>query len=235
MAKKSIRDLNVESRKVLVRCDFNVPLDSDGQITDDTRIQGALPTIEHLVKAGARVILCSHLGRPDGERKAEFSLAPVAARLGELLGKEVAFADDCIGDAAASAANALGNGDVLLLENVRFHKEETANDPAFAAQLAALADAFVNDAFGTAHRAHASTAGVAEHLDDCAMGLLMERELKYLKDELASPAAPFVVILGGKKVSDKRHRRALRQSRHHPHRRRHAIRLPQGTGARHRR
>ena len=203
MAKKSIRDLKLEGRKVLVRCDFNVPQDSEGNITDDTRIEGALPTIEHLVKAGARVILCSHLGRPGGERNEKFTLRPVAARLGESLGVEVAFVEDCIGEAAASAAEDLGNGDVLLLENVRFYKEETANDPEFAGKLAAVADVFVNDAFGTAHRAHASTAGVAAHVDDCAMGFLMERELKYLKDELADPAAPFVVILGGKKVSDK--------------------------------
>jgi phosphoglycerate kinase len=203
MAKKSIRDLDLEGRKVLVRCDFNVPQDSEGNITDDTRIEGALPTIEYLVKAGARVILCSHLGRPGGEKNEKYTLRPVAVRLAESLGVKVAFVEDCIGDSVAAAAEDLGNGDILLLENVRFYKEETANDPEFAGQLAAVADVFVNDAFGTAHRAHASTAGVAAHVDDCAMGLLMERELKYLKDELADPASPFVVILGGKKVSDK--------------------------------
>ena len=202
MAKKTIRDIDLVGRKVLVRCDFNVPL-KDSVISDDTRITGALPTIKHLIESGARVILCSHLGRPGGERKPEFTLQPVAARLGELLGKEVNFADDCVGDGVAAAAEDLGNGDVLLLENVRFYKEETANDPAFAEQLAAVAEVYVNDAFGTAHRAHASTAGVAAHVDDCVMGFLMERELKYLKEELDGPASPFVVILGGKKVSDK--------------------------------
>jgi 3-phosphoglycerate kinase len=202
MAKKTIRDLELKGRKVLVRCDFNVPL-KDGAITDDTRITGAIPTIQHLVDSGARVILCSHLGRPGGERNEEFTLAPVAARLGELLGKPVAFASDCVGDGVADAANTLGDGDVLLLENVRFYKEETANDTDFAKQLADVADVYVNDAFGTAHRAHASTAGVADHVEDAVMGLLMERELKYLKEELESPEKPFVVILGGKKVSDK--------------------------------
>ena len=202
MAKKTIRDLELSGRKVLVRCDFNVPL-KDGKITDDTRITGVLPTIRHLVEQGARVILCSHLGRPGGERNDEFTLAPVAERLGELLGKGVAFAGDCIGDGVADAANTLGDGDVLLLENVRFYKQETDNDADFAKQLAAVAEVYVNDAFGTAHRAHASTAGVADHVDDSVMGFLMERELKYLKEELESPARPFVVILGGKKVSDK--------------------------------
>ena len=202
MAKKTIRDLELSGRKVLVRCDFNVPL-KDGAITDDTRITGALPTIQHLVEQGARVILCSHLGRPGGEKNPEFTLAPVAVRLGELLGKPVGFASDCVGDEVAAAAGELGDGDVLLLENVRFYKEETANDPAFAAKLADVAEVYVNDAFGTAHRAHASTAGVAEHVDDSVMGFLMERELKYLKEELENPEKPFVVILGGKKVSDK--------------------------------
>ena len=202
MAKKTIRDLELSGRKVLVRCDFNVPL-KDGAITDDTRITGALPTIQHLVEQGARVILCSHLGRPGGEKNPEFTLAPVAVRLGELLGKPVGFASDCVGDEVAAAAGELGDGDVLLLENVRFYKEETANDPAFAAKLADVAEVYVNDAFGTAHRAHASTAGVADHVDDSVMGFLMERELKYLKEELENPEKPFVVILGGKKVSDK--------------------------------
>lgn len=202
MPKKTIRDLELAGRKVLVRCDFNVPL-KDGAITDDTRISGAIPTIQYLIEHGARVILCSHLGRPGGERNEEFSLAPVAKRLGELLGKDVRFADDCIGERVVAAANELGDGDVLLLENVRFYKEETANDSAFAGKLAAVAEVYVNDAFGTAHRAHASTAGVADHVDDSVMGFLMERELKYLKEELENPAKPFVVILGGKKVSDK--------------------------------
>ncbi len=202
MAKKTIRDLDLAGRKALVRCDFNVPL-KDGAITDDTRITGALPTIRHLAEAGARVVLCSHLGRPKGQRNPEFSLAPVATRLGELLGSSVRFVGDCVGHEVEQAANDLGNGDVLLLENVRFYQEETDNDPEFAAKLATVADVYVNDAFGTAHRAHASTAGVAAHVDDCVMGFLMERELKYLKEELESPAKPFVVILGGKKVSDK--------------------------------
>lgn len=202
MAKKTIRDLELKGRKVLVRCDFNVPLKA-GAITDDTRITGAIPTIKHLVEAGAKVILCSHLGRPGGEKNSEFTLAPVATRLGELLGKDIAFASDCVGAEVADAANGLADGDVLLLENVRFYKEETANDSDFAKKLADVADVYVNDAFGTAHRAHASTAGVADHVDDSVMGFLMERELKYLKEELESPAKPFVVILGGKKVSDK--------------------------------
>ncbi|MGI9242123.1 MAG: phosphoglycerate kinase [Verrucomicrobiales bacterium] len=202
MAKKTIRDLELKGRKVLVRCDFNVPL-KDGAITDDTRITGAIPTIEFLVNAGARVILCSHLGRPGGQRDDAFTLAPVAQRLGELLGKGVGFADDCVGETVVAAAEGLADGDVLLLENVRFYKEETANDAEFAKQLASVADVYVNDAFGTAHRAHASTAGVANYVDESVMGLLMERELKYLKEELESPAKPFVVILGGKKVSDK--------------------------------
>ena len=202
MAKKTIRDIELKGRKALVRCDFNVPL-KGGAITDDTRITGALPTIKHLVEAGVKVILCSHLGRPGGEKNPEFTLAPVAARLGELLGKEVKFASDCIGSEVADAAGQMADGDVLLLENVRFYKEETANDADFAKKLADVADVYVNDAFGTAHRAHASTAGVADHVDESVMGFLMERELKYLKEELESPAKPFVVILGGKKVSDK--------------------------------
>ena len=208
MAKKTIRDIDLSGRKVLVRCDFNVPL-KDGAITDDTRITGALPTIQHLVEAGARVVLCSHMGRPAKEREAgrdpkqTLTLKPVAERLSELLGSEVRFVDDCVGHEVQQAANDLGNGDVLLLENVRLYDEETANDDAFAANLATVADVYVNDAFGTAHRAHASTAGVADHVDDCAMGFLMERELKYLSGELEDPAHPFVVILGGKKVSDK--------------------------------
>lgn len=206
MAKLSIQNLNVEGKRVLVRVDFNVPLkDSDGKrvITDDTRIRAALPSIEHLTKNGARVVLMSHLGRPKGERKEEFSLKPTAERLGELIDAPVAFADDCIGDEATSAVDQLENGQILLLENVRYYNEETANDPSFAAKLAAHGDIFVNDAFGTAHRAHASTAGVTDHIDSCAMGFLVERELKYLQDELREPKRPFLVIMGGAKVSDK--------------------------------
>ncbi|MEM9479023.1 MAG: phosphoglycerate kinase [Verrucomicrobiota bacterium] len=206
MAKKTIRDLEVSGKTVLVRVDFNVPLkDNEGQqvITDDTRIRAALPTINHLSEAGAKVVLMSHLGRPKGEKANEFSLKPAADRLGELIEANVKFVDDCVGDVAGNAIENLETGEVLVLENVRFYSEETANDHAFAAQLAEHAEVFVNDAFGTAHRAHASTAGVTAHVSDTAIGLLMERELKYLQDELADPARPFVVILGGKKVSDK--------------------------------
>jgi phosphoglycerate kinase len=206
MAKKTIRDLQLADKTVLVRVDFNVPLkDEDGRrvITDDTRIQGALPTIKHLVEQNARVILMSHLGRPEGGRDAALSLEPAATRLGELIDAKVSFVSDCIGEDVAAAVQALNDGDVLVLENLRFHKEETANDDAFAAKLGALAHVFVNDAFGTAHRAHASTAGVVAHVSDSAMGFLMERELKYLSDELESPERPFLVIMGGAKVSDK--------------------------------
>lgn len=207
MAKLNVQDLDVAGKRVLVRVDFNVPLkeqeDGSRAITDTTRIEGALTTIKHLVDAGAKVILMSHLGRPKGERVAKYSLAPVAAKLGGFLGKSVAFADDCVGESVEAAVAGLGAGDVLLLENLRFHSEEEKNDEAFAASLAKLADVYVNDAFGTAHRAHASTAGVASHVDQAAAGFLLQRELKYLKDELASPEGPFVVIMGGKKVSDK--------------------------------
>ncbi|MEM7147037.1 MAG: phosphoglycerate kinase [Verrucomicrobiota bacterium] len=203
MAKKTIRDLDVAGKRVLVRVDFNVPLDEAGKITDDTRIRAALPTIEFLSEAGAKVVLMSHLGRPKGERKPEFSLKPVAERLGELISAKVSFAEDCVGDVVEAAVAGLGDGDVLLLENVRFYKEETENDPGFAERLAKLGDVYVNDAFGTAHRAHASTAGVAAYLPESAMGFLMEKELKYLQEELEEPARPFVVIMGGAKVSDK--------------------------------
>lgn len=202
MAIQSIQDVNLAGKRVLVRCDFNVPL-KDGAVSDDSRIVAALPTLRHLVEQGARVILCSHLGRPKGERKTEFSLAPVAADLGSKLGRPVALLPDCIGPEVESAVAALNDGDVALLENVRFHAGETDNDPAFAAELAKLADAYVNDAFGTAHRAHASTAGVAAHLSPCVCGLLIEKELAYLGDQTASPERPFTVILGGAKVSDK--------------------------------
>ncbi len=203
MAKRTVRDLDVKGRRVLVRVDFNVPLDEAQAITDDTRIRAAIPTIEYLVGEGARVILMSHLGRPKGERKAEFSLKPAAERLGALLSAKVSFVDECVGSKAAEAVGALGEGEILLLENVRFHAEETQNDADFAKQLAAHGDVYVNDAFGTAHRAHASTAGVADHIGECGMGFLMERELKYLREELEDPARPFLVILGGAKVSGK--------------------------------
>ena len=203
MPKKTIRDISLSGRKVLVRCDFNVPLDGDGNITDDTRIDGAVPTIKYLLDNGSKVILCSHLGRPGGERNPDFSLKIVATRLGQLIGKNVSFVEDCVGEKVNEVIEDLSEGEVLLLENVRFYKEETENDEAFSRQLSELTDVYVNDAFGTAHRAHASTAGVASHVGECAMGFLLERELKYLQEELKDPARPFVVILGGKKVSDK--------------------------------
>ncbi|MBS0657587.1 MAG: phosphoglycerate kinase [Verrucomicrobia bacterium] len=204
--KLSLRDLDVNDRAVLVRVDFNVPLEAkDGiqAITDDTRIRETLPTIKNLRDRGARVILCAHLGRPKGKPTPEYSLEPVAQHLSKLIGAPVAFAKDCVGPQTEALANTLKAGDVLLLENLRFHAEEEKNDPAFAQQLAKLAELYVNDAFGAAHRAHASTAGVAGYVKQAAMGLLMEKELQYLQGELANPNRPFVVILGGAKVSDK--------------------------------
>lgn len=202
MNKKTIRDIDVAGKRVLVRVDFNVPLDKAGRITDDTRIRAVLPTIEYLRNKGAKVILCSHLGRPKGKVAEEFRLTPVAKRLSELLGTTVVKTDDCIGSDAERVAAAMKPGDVILLENLRFHAEEEANDPGFAKQLAALADVYVNDAFGTAHRAHASTEGVTHFLPSVA-GFLMERELTFLGKALAEPTRPFVAILGGAKVSDK--------------------------------
>ncbi len=199
--KKTIEDIDVSSKKVLVRCDFNVPL-QDGVITNDKRIMSALPTIEYLIKNNAKVILCSHLGRPKGEFKPEFSLAPVAARLSEILGKEVKMAKDVIGDSAKSLADSLNDGDVMILENVRFHKEETANDEEFSKALASLADVFVNDAFGTAHRAHSSTTGVATFLP-AVCGYLIQKELDFMNSAIEVPKRPLVAILGGAKVSDK--------------------------------
>lgn len=204
--KLSLRDLDVRNRAVLVRVDFNVPLEEkDGAqtISDDTRIRETLPTIEFLRERGAKVILMAHLGRPKGTPTPKYSLRPIAHQLAELLHAPVDFASDCVGAEAEAKVAALAPGGLLLLENLRFHAEEEANDEGFAKRLSRLADIYVNDAFGAAHRAHASTAGVAAHVKQAAMGLLMEKELKYLQGELAKPARPFVVILGGSKVSDK--------------------------------
>ena len=203
MAKKTIEDIQVSGKKVLVRCDFNVPLDENKMITDENRIRGALPTIKYLMEHGARVILCSHLGRPKGEFNMKYSLKPVADRLSQLLGKEVPLAKDVIGEDAHRLADALKDGDAMLLENVRFHKEEEKNDPEFAAQLASLAEMYVNDAFGTAHRAHASTEGVTHYLHPSVAGYLIGKELSIMGKALEDPARPFVAILGGAKVSDK--------------------------------
>jgi len=199
--KKTIRDVDVKSKRVLVRVDFNVPI-REGVVDDDTRIRAALPTLEYLLKRGAALILCSHLGRPKEGPDPKFSLKPVADHLSKLLGKSVAFAKDCIGPVAEEAAKALKPGDVLLLENTRFHPQEEKNDPGMAKQLAVLAEIYVNDAFGSAHRAHASTEGVAEFLPSVA-GFLMEREIQYLGQAIANPAKPFVAILGGAKIGDK--------------------------------
>ncbi len=201
--KKTIEDIDVKGKKVLARCDFNVPL-KDGEITNDKRIVAALPTIKYLVENGAKVILCSHLGRPKGEYKPEFSLAPVAARLSEYLGKEVKLAEDenVVGENAKAMAAALEDGDVMLLENVRYRKEETKNEENFSKELASLADIFVNDAFGTAHRAHCSTTGVAAYLP-AVCGYLIQKEIEFMGGALADPKRPLVAILGGAKVSDK--------------------------------
>jgi len=203
MAKLSIDNLNVRGKNVLMRVDFNVPLDDDRTITDDLRIRAALPSIKKVLADGGRAILCSHLGRPKGQRKEEFSLKPVAEHLTSLLGQSVRFANDCIGDDVLAMKEALQDGEVLLLENLRFHAGETGNDDAFAAELAKGCDCYINDAFGTAHRAHASTAGVTTHFDQCAAGYLMLKELKYLGDALENPQRPFVAILGGAKISGK--------------------------------
>lgn len=198
---RTLSDLEVEGRKVLLRVDFNVPI-ANGKVGDDSRIRAALPTIEALLERNAAVILCSHLGRPKGSRDPKLSLRPVATRLAELIHRPVAFAEDCVGKPARSAAADLQPGQLLLLENTRFHPEEKANDPAFAQQLADLAEAYVNDAFGSAHRAHASTEGVA-HLLPSAAGLLIEKELKFLSESLQEPERPYLAVLGGAKISDK--------------------------------
>jgi phosphoglycerate kinase len=199
--KKTIRDVDFDGKRVLVRVDFNVPI-KDGQVGDDTRIRAALPTLQYLLDHGASLVLCSHLGRPKGEPKPEFSLRPVAAHLSDLIGKHVSFAEDCIGPVAEGAAVGLKPGEVLLLENTRFHAGETKNDPEMSRQLASLADLYVNDAFGSAHRAHASTEGVA-HLLPAVAGFLMEKEIQYLGQAIADPKRPFIAILGGAKISDK--------------------------------
>ena len=202
MNKKTIRDIDLKGKRVLVRCDFNVPMDENQNITDNRRIVAALPTIKYLIEQECKIVLCSHLGRPKGEFKKEFSLAPVAAELSKQLGQEVLMATDVIGENAKTLAENLKPGQVMLIENVRFHKEETENDPEFAKQLANFGEVFVNDAFGTAHRAHASTEGVAHYLP-AVSGFLIEKELKFLGEALENPERPFMAILGGSKVSDK--------------------------------
>jgi phosphoglycerate kinase len=219
MKKLSIRDLDLRSKRVFIRVDFNVPI-KDGRVDDDTRIRAAIPTINYATAHGARVILASHLGRPKGQRVDKYSLAPVHQRLEELLGmpaekvvvdspigaptpSSISFAEDCVGEKARAAVDDLKDGDVLLLENLRFHPEEEKNDESFAKELASLCDVYVNDAFGAAHRAHASTAGITKFVKQSAAGLLMEKELDYLGRVIESPEHPFVAILGGAKVSDK--------------------------------
>ncbi|MBD3403104.1 phosphoglycerate kinase [candidate division GN15 bacterium] len=203
MDKVSVSDINFRGRKVLVRVDFNVPLNDQQEITDDRRIRAALPTLKKIIDDGGMVIACSHLGRPKGKFVAEMSLRPVATRLADLLGKEVTFAEDCVGPEAANVVDKMQPGDCVLLENLRFHKAETENDEEFAKKLASLADIYVNDAFGSAHRAHASTEGVARLFNQAVAGFLMEKELAYLGDALAEPKRPFAAILGGAKISGK--------------------------------
>jgi len=202
MPKLSVKDLDLKGRRLFIRVDFNVPV-KDGKVDDDSRIRASLPTIQYAIEHGARVILASHLGRPKGQRVDKYSLRPVAEHLSRLLERPVAFADDCIGEAAESVVASLGDGDVALLENLRFHAEEEKNDDGFAKQLASLCDLYVNDAFGTAHRAHASTVGITRHVLKAAAGFLMEKELEYLGRVVNNPEHPFVSILGGAKVSDK--------------------------------
>ena len=203
--KVSVEDIEVKGKKVLVRCDFNVPLDLDGNITDENRIVGALPTIKYLMENGAKVILCSHMGKPKGEPKPELSLAPVAKSLSEKLGKEVIFAadDNVVGENAKAAVAAMADGDVVLLENTRYRKEETKNEEAFSKELASLADVFVNDAFGTAHRAHCSNVGVSSLLPVAAAGYLIQKEIEFLGNAVNDPVRPLVAVLGGSKVSSK--------------------------------
>jgi len=202
MSKLSIKDLALPGQRVFIRVDFNVPI-RDGKVEDDTRIRAALPTIQYAIEQGGRVILASHLGRPKGERVEKYSLRPIAEHLSDLLNRPVAFADDCVGEEAEKKVGVLQDGEVLLLENLRFHKEEEKNDDGFAKQLARLCDVYVNDAFGTAHRAHASTVGITKYVSKAAAGLLMQKELEYLGRVINNPEHPFVAILGGAKVSDK--------------------------------
>ena len=202
MNKKTVKDIDLKGKRVFVRCDFNVPMDENQNITDNTRIVAALPTIKYLLEQNCKIILASHLGRPKGEFKPEFSLLPVAKELSKLLNKEVIMAKDVIGEETIQKALNLKEGEIMLLENVRFHKEETENDPEFAKKLASMAEVFVNDAFGTAHRAHASTTGIADYLP-AVSGFLIEKELKFLGNAVNNPERPFVAILGGAKVSDK--------------------------------
>lgn len=201
--KKTVRDIDLAGKKVIMRVDFNVPLDETGAITDDARIQAALPTIHYILEHGAALILMSHLGRPKGEPKPEFSLKPAFERLKQLVSAHVFMVQDCVGPEAEAAAAKLESGQILLLENLRFHKQETDNDSDFSKALASLADVYVNDAFGAAHRAHASTAGITAHISPCVAGLLMVKEIEYLENAVSNPQRPFAAVLGGAKVSDK--------------------------------
>ncbi len=203
ISKMSVTDLSPKGKRVFVRVDFNVPQDENLKITDDTRIRESMKTLQHLVGAGAKVVLCSHLGRPKGKKNEKYSLKPVAARLSELLGKPVTMMPDCVGDAVKAEVGKMKDGDVVLLENVRFYEQEEKNDPAFAKQLSELADLYVNDAFGTAHRAHASTEGITKFVKPCAAGFLMMKEIQYLGKAASNPDRPFVAILGGAKISGK--------------------------------